>query len=138
MNQTFDPKTMTITTSIGTLVENTQTFDEWYARRFVCQHLHYKGELHNKVLTNHEDDHCWTLADGFGPGWTLEDIQERLEYDWSHIRDSSAKAMEEIANYILRRHYAGQPTIQQEAAKWLASCKAAGLNPINPSEKMIF
>lgn len=137
MQSTFDPKTSKITHKFddGTLISE-MSFSEWHARSFVFKHLSYKGELYNKILSAAEENHCWTLADGFCPGWTIEDIAKQLEWDWSHIRDSSEAAMKEIANYILAKHYAGAPTIEQQEAKWLAACKAAGVNPTNPAEKM--
>lgn len=138
MQNTFDPKTKIITTTIGTLIETTQTFDEWYARKFVCEHLSYNGPLYKKVLNESERQHCWTLADGFGPGWTIEDIASKLEYDWSHIRDSSPAAFKEMAEYILRQHYAGPKEIAACASEWYETCRKHNCNPINPAEKMEF
>ncbi len=136
METTYDPKTNKVNTQHNGEIFASRSFEDWYANRIVVQHLHYSGELSGKILTPAEENYCWTLADGFGPGLTIEYIAKRLEFDWSHIRDSSAEAIKSIASYILRKHYAGAPTIEQEAQKWLNACSANKVNPINPAEKV--
>ena len=43
-----------------------------------------------------DDWKCYTLADGFYPGFH----DSGAEYDWSHIRDSSWEAFEEMEELL--------------------------------------
>lgn len=60
--------------------------------------LSYQGEKRSLVPSG-VANHAWTLADGFGK-CSLYYIHGTLEWDWSHIRDSSAAAVAEMAAYL--------------------------------------
>lgn len=62
----------------------------------VVKYLHYSAKTR---LPHHVEDAVWELADGFGP-CSIRYIRESLQYDWSHIRDSSTEAVAEMAGYL--------------------------------------
>jgi len=63
--------------------------------------LHYEGSLY-RALPVPIVRQAWSLADGFGRV-TIKYIEETLEWDWSHIRDSSPVAIKAMAA-CLRGH----------------------------------
>ena len=69
--------------------------EDW---RLVVDCLHWSGNRY-KSMPDGVAIQCWTLADGFGR-CSLDHIANTLEWDWSHIRDSSTNAIAEIADYI--------------------------------------
>jgi hypothetical protein len=81
--------------SLGCLTRLQQL--DWH---LVVSCLHYSGEQH-KTTPNDVHNRAWTLADGFGRR-TLKEIHEELEWDWSHVRDSSEEATQKIAAYLRR------------------------------------
>jgi hypothetical protein len=44
---------------------------------------------------------AWSLADGFGK-CSIDEIANRLEWDWSHVRDSSSSAVKAMAACLRR------------------------------------
>lgn len=56
-----------------------------------------RGE-HEKVLTTAEKIEVWALADGFGD-IGLAGLHE-IEFDWSHVRDSSKEGMAQMGRKI--------------------------------------
>lgn len=63
----------------------------------VKDYLHYNGERYS-ALNEVERDSVWILADGFG-AVSIGFIREQC-YDWSHVRDSSVKAVASMAARI--------------------------------------
>jgi hypothetical protein len=59
--------------------------------RLVSTYMHFTGELRSK-LTEQQWEEVYMLGDGFGPKEWREDC-ERIEWDWSHVRDSSKEAV---------------------------------------------
>lgn len=53
-----------------------------------------------KALPIGVENKLWTMADGFGPGLHISVICNQLEWDWSHIRDSSGAAVTRMADYL--------------------------------------
>ena len=72
-------------------------------RKFVTSHLYHSGK-HREFLKESEYIHAFLLCDGFG------DLRQgglgTVGYDWSHVRDSSPKAIKECAEYIRRCYMA--------------------------------
>lgn len=67
-------------------------------RKFVVSCLHYNGCNYTDISPVVRDK-AWTLCDGFGKV-DIQFIRHQLEYDWSHVRDSSPEAIEECADYL--------------------------------------
>jgi len=59
---------------------------------------HWSGKRRHK-LSDEDMFRVWTTANGFGKV-TIEYIAEKLEWDWSHIRDSDSTAIAAIATYL--------------------------------------
>lgn len=68
----------------------------------VVRCLHWKGSLYDHV-GHVVRDGAWLRADGFGPR-TLDELDE-IAWDWSHVRDSSREATQEIAAYLRRNGF---------------------------------
>lgn len=67
--------------------------------RLVVACLCYNGVLRGH-MSNRATIKAWTMADGFGPGLKVEYIANNLEWDWSHIRDSSNATTRRIAAFL--------------------------------------
>jgi len=59
-------------------------------RRRVMSYMSHKGE-HRSRLTDSQWAKCWLLGDGFGHA-DREFAREQC-WDWSHVRDSSERAL---------------------------------------------
>ncbi len=67
---------------------------------YVANFLHYAGDRKDD-LTREQAQLAFCLGDGFGAGLTPGELSEiNSGWDWSHVRDSSAKAMADIAHLI--------------------------------------
>ena len=66
----------------------------------VVRCLHYSGGCY-ATLDEYTRRNAWLLADGFGK-CDFQTISQDLCWDWSHVRDSSPKAVAEMAA-LLRR-----------------------------------
>lgn len=73
-------------------------------RDLVVRCLHWSGDLYDSI-SEQDRQFAWLLADGFGKGLSLQHIDEYLQWDWSHIRDSTPEAIEEIAAMFRRAGY---------------------------------
>jgi hypothetical protein len=89
-------------------------------RKVVMDFMHYNGSRHNE-LTDREWRRLYLMADGFGPGITEEFAQNQLEWDGSHVRDSSVEAIEDIYKALKARGYL------REGARKIAGRKVAGV-----------
>jgi len=70
-------------------------------RKEVISYMHYNGENHNK-LSKKDYYNLFYLADGFGKLDPNSELAINIGYDWSHVRDSSPKAIRDIYDYIKR------------------------------------
>jgi len=72
-------------------------------REFVMDYLHTTGKKYD-TLTSEQDSHIrYFLADGFGNLSEQDLDQEMIQdmmWDWSHVRDSSDGAFEQIKKYL--------------------------------------
>jgi hypothetical protein len=76
--------------------KRTVAVDPQTARAIVCDYLYHGGSCRT-LLSNEEHMEVYCLADGFGRiGREALD----MHYDWSHVRDSSDRAMREMAAKI--------------------------------------
>lgn len=66
----------------------------------VVRCLHYRGALYH-TLDEYTRQRAWLLADGFGRV-DLRTLCQDLCWDWSHVRDSSESAVEEMAAFLRR------------------------------------
>lgn len=87
-------------------VEQVLSKKEWM---LVFSFLHYKGE-HYRALTAKELMQVWALGDGFGQ---LDYIElNKIEWDWSHVRDSSPAAVvamgQKIRDILANRAHPGK------------------------------
>jgi hypothetical protein len=57
-----------------------------------------RGE-HEKILTATEKMRVWLTGDGFGELNSIAELHD-MEFDWSHIRDSSPRAQAAMAQVI--------------------------------------
>lgn len=66
-------------------------------RELVISHLHYSGSNRHR-LTDNQFVKAYLLCNGFGD----IDLQfaAQIEFDWSHVRDSSPLGIDRAANYI--------------------------------------
>jgi hypothetical protein len=67
-------------------------------RDFVMDHMHTLG-VHADFLTEAEWARVYLCGDGFGPV-TESFASSQLEWDWSHVRDSSDEAFLDMAAEI--------------------------------------
>ena len=65
----------------------------------VVKYLSCRSEFRKEMPWSVES-RVWLAADGFGPGLSLAYISTQLEWDWSHIRDSSGAAVTCMANVL--------------------------------------
>jgi hypothetical protein len=69
------------------------------ARRTVMDYMHRDGAK-RAFLNSFDWCRVYLRGDGFGPV-TVERAQRDLEWDWSHVRDSSAAGIEAMHSEIL-------------------------------------
>lgn len=74
--------------------------------KIVCSYMHYDGENKGK-LNNRQWCEVYMLCDGFGKLPTLRYASDVLEFDWSHVRDSSEAAVKAAADRIREWQAAG-------------------------------
>jgi hypothetical protein len=67
-------------------------------RDFVMDHMHTLG-MRSSLLADAEWIRVYLCGDGFGPV-TESFARDRLEWDWSHVRDSSDEAFLDMAAEI--------------------------------------
>ena len=61
----------------------------------IAEYLHHSG-VNNRSLSPAEHNRLFALGDGYGKQ-TVEQLKaNHLTWDWSHIRDSSNEALENI------------------------------------------
>ena len=85
--------------------EKQETFTQ-NARDFVMTYLHSTGEKYDTLTSKQETDIRYFLANGFGNLSEQDLDQEMIQdmmWDWSHVRDSSDCAFEQIKKYIQTR-----------------------------------
>ncbi len=68
-----------------------------YLFPFIVDHMHYKGTVR---LSSEDFIKAYLLGDGMGK-LSFEEAKKQ-DFDWSHIRDSSVNALEEINKFILK------------------------------------
>lgn len=64
----------------------------------VMSYLHYNGSR-RALINNEQFIKAYLLCNGFGNGISLAFANE-IEFDWSHVRDSSPKAFDNAAAYL--------------------------------------
>lgn len=69
-------------------------------RRAVMDFMHHAGKYH-ETLSQEDWIRVYLKADGFGPV-TLNYASRVLEWDWSHVRDSSPRAFNAMWLEILK------------------------------------
>lgn len=68
---------------------------------FICSYLHHSGR-DCRVLTEDQHNFLFSLGDGYGRKRIEQLKADRLTWDWSHIRDSSDEALEEIYRELIK------------------------------------
>jgi len=74
---------------------STEDFD------LVVDCTHYSGKT---KLPRDIENKLWAMADGFGE-CDIDYIANTLEWDWSHIRDSSSAAVVKMANFLREKGF---------------------------------
>ena len=98
-SQDFTTRTTINTYSIPTPYEmGCMTKVQQMNWNLVFRALHYSGDLRIEGTTRQI---AWVLANGFGK-MNIHEIDTIIEWDWSHIRDSTPEAIEEIAAFLRR------------------------------------
>jgi hypothetical protein len=76
------------------------------ASKFVMDHLHWKGKRYGTLSDVQELHIRYFIADGFG-NLSEQDLDQEMildmMWDWSHVRDSSDEAFEQIKKYIEKK-----------------------------------
>jgi len=76
------------------------------ARKFVMDHLHWKGKRYGTLSDVQELHIRYFIADGFG-NLSEQDLDQEMildmMWDWSHVRDSSDGVFEQIKKYIEKK-----------------------------------
>tara|TARA_R110000851_G_scaffold312457_1_gene473005 strand:- start:194 stop:493 length:300 start_codon:yes stop_codon:yes gene_type:complete len=73
-------------------------------RDFVVSYLHHAGANNGKLNARQDGNIRWFFADGYGDLAGMErDVAVELVFDWSHVRDSSEKAFDNMARAILKK-----------------------------------
>lgn len=68
-------------------------------RELVTSILHFSGNARD-IVASHVALHAFTLCDGYG-SFSLAELREMdILFDWSHVRDSSDKALAAAAFYL--------------------------------------
>ena len=98
----------------------------YYARGFIGEHLHYNGR-YKSIVSDSLWLECYLDCDGFG------EVDQRraaydLEFDWSHVRDSSDLAMLRVADRLAKRWDTG--SIEAQAARAWHQFSSIGLSPL--------
>ena len=73
-------------------------------RKEVISYLHYNGENKDKISEGQWRS-SYLKADGFGQIGMMKAMQN--DWDWSHVRDSSPEAFENIYQYLERNGVIG-------------------------------
>ena len=84
-------------------------------REYVVMHLHYEGERWGALSASDQTEARY-LADGYGDlsGCDLEgEGLDEMLYDWSHVRDSSPRAIARMATFIRSRAARSAPSAAQ-------------------------
>jgi len=69
--------------------------------KFLHGYLYHSGES-REVLSPVEHDRAMALCDGYG-GFTISELKSLgLDWDWSHVRDSSERALSTARAYVER------------------------------------
>lgn len=68
--------------------------------KMVCSYMHYNGDKYG-TLNDSQMWEVYCLADGFGKMSSEQLIEINDGWDWSHIRDSSREAINNMALRIL-------------------------------------
>jgi hypothetical protein len=128
ITEIFNPtdNTVTITSDLFLFENQTISYVEWYARRFVLQHLNANGKL-NIVLDGWQWREAYLLCDGLGQineKWAIEQ-----SWDWSHVRDSSYPTMVKVADWIANKKWADK-SIEVIANRMLEDAKRLNVNPL--------
>ena len=76
-----------------TLIQRNNDFD------LIYEYLFSQGVPH-KLLPEAQVEVCYSKADGYGNLTRSELIVRDLVWDWSHIRDSSEKALDQVATTL--------------------------------------
>lgn len=100
LTKTYEPTTDTVIleSEFGLEIIPFRTF---FARSFVQEHLHWNGRYSKGILSNEQQQQAYLLCDGFGNLADLHPLSDaRVNWDWSHIRDSSYDAFERVADWI--------------------------------------
>lgn len=90
-----------------------------------------RGE-HMNLLSSHQAIEVWGLADGFGDIGTAGLYE--IEFDWSHVRDSSKEAMAAMAQKI-------RDTLAERAhpgKQFCVLCLDTGLHLFVPEKKKTY
>lgn len=67
--------------------------------KFLHPYLYHSGKA-NGVLTEAEHDKAVAMCDGYGQLTAAELNTRHLTWDWSHVRDSSDKALAKAKAYV--------------------------------------
>lgn len=103
-------------------------------REFVVRHVDYRLPDKDRKLTARQERTLYYMADGFGVQTPTELDRINGGYDWSHFRDSSEEAFEQMARQI--RVWLGlpQPEGRKSACDLLRDLRSAQTNfELNPS-----
>ena len=103
MKYNHETDTVTYETFPGETV--TVSFDSFYARAFVVQHLNWMGVYRSFLSV----DQFWTayeMCDGFGPMEAMtQEERDSVGFDWSHVRDSTFETLWKVADWIANEQW---------------------------------
>lgn len=75
-----------------------------YASEYVCNHMHWDGQLNATMKASGKWWDAYCMFDGFGK--KTREWHDEYGFDWSHVRDSSEETIIQVARWIKDNVYA--------------------------------